>query len=132
VSGWRSGIEWLEAKNMKSDAKVNRTKKAAKNSSPGSKSIDQSKRNVEDTVANAQLTRKSIPTQNSILNTESSYYDIDSAENEGSRNDLWMLKYDINEKGIGRILLPPSLSTLLQSDRVSISPSAGGLFIRSV
>jgi hypothetical protein len=47
-------------------------------------------------------------------------------------NDLWMLRYDINDNGIGKILLPPSLSTLLQSDRVTISPSAGGLFIRSI
>jgi len=42
------------------------------------------------------------------------------------------VKYEVNEKGIGRILLPPSLSILLQSDRVSILPYAGGLFIRSV
>jgi hypothetical protein len=46
--------------------------------------------------------------------------------------DEWLLKYEVNDKGVGRILLPPSLSTLLQSDRVSITPSAGGLFIRSV
>lgn len=50
----------------------------------------------------------------------------------GGRQDEWLLKYDVNEKGVGRILLPPSLSILLQSDRVSITPSAGGLFIRSV
>lgn len=50
----------------------------------------------------------------------------------GGRQDEWLLKYEVNEKGVGRILLPPSLSTLLQSDRVSITPSAGGLFIRSV
>ncbi len=46
--------------------------------------------------------------------------------------DEWLLKYEVNDKGVGRILLPPSLSILLQSDRVSITPSAGGLFIRSV
>jgi hypothetical protein len=50
----------------------------------------------------------------------------------GGRQDEWLLKYDVNEKGVGRILLPPSLSILLQSDRVSITPSGGGLFIRSV
>ncbi len=49
-----------------------------------------------------------------------------------SPKDEWLLKYEVNEKGVGRILLPPSLSILLQSDRVSITPSAGGLFIRSV
>lgn len=46
--------------------------------------------------------------------------------------DEWLINYEVNEKGIGRILLPPTLSILLQSDRVSIVPSAGGLFIRSV
>jgi hypothetical protein len=30
--------------------------------------------------------------------------------------DEWVVKYEVNEKGIGRILLPPSLSILLQSD----------------
>jgi hypothetical protein len=50
----------------------------------------------------------------------------------GRPKDEWMVKYEVNEKGIGRILLPPSLSVLLQSDRVSITPSAGGLFIRSI
>ncbi len=49
-----------------------------------------------------------------------------------SRQDEWLLKYEVNDKGVGRILLPPSLSILLQSDRVYITPSAGGLFIRSV
>ncbi len=43
-----------------------------------------------------------------------------------------LLKFEVNEKGVGRILLPPSLSALLHSDRISISPFAGGLFIRSV
>ena len=46
--------------------------------------------------------------------------------------DIFTLKYEVNERGIGQLLLPPSLSLLLQSDRVSISPSAGGLFIRSI
>lgn len=46
--------------------------------------------------------------------------------------DIFTLKYEVNDKGIGQLLLPPSLSLLLQSDRVSISPSAGGLFIRSI
>ena len=50
----------------------------------------------------------------------------------GRQKEEWMVKYEVNEKGIGRILLPPSLSVLLQSDRVSITPSAGGLFIRSI
>lgn len=46
--------------------------------------------------------------------------------------DMWMLKYDVFENGVGQILLPPSLSILLQSDRISIEPFAGGLLIRSM
>ncbi len=56
-------------------------------------------------------------------------------ENEGEYIDsrgVLMLKYEVDERGIGQLLIPPSLSLLLQSDRVSISPAAGGLFIRSV
>ncbi|MFB3764659.1 MAG: hypothetical protein ACE14P_05360 [Methanotrichaceae archaeon] len=44
----------------------------------------------------------------------------------------FLLKYTINDKGIGQISLPPSLSMVLQSDRICISPSGGGLFIRSI
>jgi hypothetical protein len=61
--------------------------------------------------------------------------DIYALENEGGCIDsqgILMLKYEIDERGIGQLLIPPSLSLLLQSDRVSISPTAGGLFIRSV
>lgn len=64
---------------------------------------------------------------------------MDAASNEDEREyrdyssrDMFTLKYEVNDKGIGQLLLPPSLSLLLQSDRVSISPSAGGLFIRSI
>lgn len=56
---------------------------------------------------------------------EQDYLDYDG-------RDIFTLKYEVNDKGIGQLLLPPSLSFLLQSDRVSISPSAGGLFIRSI
>ena len=61
--------------------------------------------------------------------------DMYALENEGEYIDsrgVLMLKYEVNERGIGQLLIPPSLSLLLQSDRVSISPTAGGLFIRSV
>jgi hypothetical protein len=61
--------------------------------------------------------------------------DMYALENEGEYIDsrgLMMLKYEVDERGIGQLLIPPSLSLLLQSDRVSISPTAGGLFIRSV
>ncbi len=58
-----------------------------------------------------------------ISEAEELYDDISGA---------FLLRYNINDKGIGHISLPPSLSTVLQSDRICISPSGGGLFIRSV
>jgi hypothetical protein len=63
---------------------------------------------------------------------QSSNLGYNAAADEEMDYSILTLKYEINERGIGKILLPPSLSTLLQSDRVSISPSAGGLFIRSI
>jgi hypothetical protein len=51
---------------------------------------------------------------------------------ELSARDEWLLNFEVNDKGIGRILLPPTLSALLQSDRICIVPSAGGLYIRSI
>jgi hypothetical protein len=44
----------------------------------------------------------------------------------------WLLKFEMNESGVGRILLPPSLTVLLQSDRICIMPMGGGLFVKSV
>jgi hypothetical protein len=61
--------------------------------------------------------------------------DMYALENEGKYIDskgILTLKYEVDERGIGQLLIPPSLSLLLHSDRVSISPAAGGLFIRSV
>ena len=58
--------------------------------------------------------------------------DIEAGHLYSSPMDELLLKFEVNEKGVGRILLPPSLSALLQSDRISIAPFAGGLFIRSV
>jgi hypothetical protein len=46
--------------------------------------------------------------------------------------DEWLLNFDVNERGVGRILLPPGLAIFLQSDRVCIMPMGGGLFIKSV
>ncbi len=58
-----------------------------------------------------------------ISEAEELYDDISGA---------FLVKYKINDKGIGHICLPPSLSMVLQSDQIYISPSGGGLFIRSV
>jgi hypothetical protein len=69
------------------------------------------------------------------ISDSSSDQDMYALENEGEYIDsrgVLMLKYEVDERGIGQLLIPPSLSLLLQSDRVSISPAAGGLFIRSV
>jgi hypothetical protein len=43
---------------MKSNAKVNRTKKASKNSSLDTKSMDQDRQNVGDGAANAKINRE--------------------------------------------------------------------------
>jgi hypothetical protein len=85
--------------------------------------------------SNIEMSTKEKPL-NSALEGESESQNTDAKGyggfQSGSRQDEWLLKYEVNEKGVGRILLPPSLSILLQSDRVYITPSAGGLFIRSV
>ena len=46
--------------------------------------------------------------------------------------DEWMLRFQIDDEGVGNILLPPDLSILLQSETVSVSPLSGGIFIRSI
>ena len=46
--------------------------------------------------------------------------------------DEWMLSFWIDDKGIGNIQLPPDLSSLLQSEVLFVSPSGGGIFIRSI
>jgi hypothetical protein len=81
---------------------------------------------------NVKVSSKRKGTNKSATDTKALDQDSLSLDDVIVHNDLWMLKYDINENGIGKILLPPSLSILLQSDQVSISPTAGGLFIRSI
>jgi hypothetical protein len=46
--------------------------------------------------------------------------------------DEWMLSLRVNDEGIGNILLPPELSSLLQSETVTVTPLSGGIFIRSI
>jgi len=72
--------------------------------------------------AKRQARRVNTPKQE-ITETEELYDNISGA---------FLLKYKINDKGIGHISLPPSLSMVLQSDQIYISPFGGGLFIRSV
>ena len=87
---------------------------------------------MEDKVQNDPSANKEKSVTNTIVDIESLNSDLNDATDEYLGDELYTLRYDINERGIGKILLPPSLSTLLQSDRVCISPTAGGLFIKSL
>ncbi len=117
---------------MRSNTKVSGKKKSIKNSASKTEILDRNEHPVEVKVANSGANKRRKLAESLDLNTKSSDQDSSSLEDAVVHNDLWMLKYNINENGIGKILLPPSLSVLLQSDRVSISPTAGGLFIRSI
>jgi hypothetical protein len=117
---------------MKSNAKVGSKKKSIKNPASNAKMLEGNEHPVEIKVVKHRANKKSKLAENLDLNTKTLDQDSRFLDDVVVHNDLWMLKYDINENGIGKILLPPSLSTLLQSDRVSISPSSGGLFIRSI
>ena len=117
---------------MKANAKAGSKKKSIKNSASNTKMLDENGHQVESEVVKHRANKKSKLTENFDLNTKSFDQDSRFLEDVVVHNDLWMLRYDVNENGIGKILLPPSLSILLQSDRVSISPSSGGLFIRSI
>src|SRR5512137_1681164 len=122
---------------MISNAKLNGKNKPAKSSAKKAK--DPGKlQSVEDKVSgDKSISEKRIVIDAALgidtaLGIESAILDLKDDADEYLGNELYTLRYDINEKGIGKILLPPSLSTLLQSDRVCISPTAGGLFIKSL
>jgi hypothetical protein len=117
---------------MKSNAKVSSKKKSIKNSASNTEMLDGNEHPAKIEVVNHRVNKKRKLAESLDVNTKSLDQDSRSLEDVVVHNDLWMLKYNINENGIGKILLPPSLSILLQSDRVSISPTAGGLFIRSI
>jgi hypothetical protein len=117
---------------MRSNTKVSGKKKSIKDSALKTEILDPNVHPAEIKVANSGANKRRKLAEKLDLNTKSSDQDSSSLEDAVVHNDLWMLKYNINENGIGKILLPPSLSVLLQSDRVSISPTAGGLFIRSI
>jgi len=109
---------------MKYIAKGNKMRRTAKSSSQNAKAAGI----AEQETSNSKMKLKKLPSQRSAVRPSLSGTSVD----EGEDYSILTLKYEINERGVGKILLPPSLSTLLQSDRVSISPSAGGLFIRSI
>ena len=81
------------------------------------------------TKSKRKLTKKpvskaEIREQRAINTMNEMYYD--------NARDEWMLNFWIDDEGIGNIQLPPDLSSLLQSETVTVSPSGGGLFIRSI
>jgi hypothetical protein len=86
---------------------------------------------------NTKMKSRKRPSDNYAQDAKASDEDMDAkAQDPGHLYSIPMdellLKFEVNEKGVGHILLPPRLSVLLQSDRISIAPFAGGLFIRSV
>jgi hypothetical protein len=115
------------ASNIKSDRKDKPTKSSAARVKRLGKVTSKNSEVLNDTSAGRK--RAVI---DPALDKESLIPDLDYAPDEYLGNDLYSLRYDINENGIGKILLPPSLSSLLQSDRICISPSSGGLFIKSL
>lgn len=117
---------------MRSNAKVSSKKKSVKNSAPKKEIPDRNEHPVKVEALDSGANKKIKLAENLYSNAKSLDQDSRFLEDATVHNDLWMLRYNINENGIGKILLPPSLSILLQSDRVSISPTAGGLFIRSI
>jgi hypothetical protein len=129
------GSSRIEAEDLEIEYEINA--KGSKNklnrkSTSDTKILDQNGSTKEIKPMNSEANKGTDLSKDFYLNNKHSDKNRSSLEDTVVHNDLWMLKYDINERGIGKILLPPSLSTLLQSDRVSISPSAGGLFIRSI
>jgi hypothetical protein len=123
---------------MRSNAKSNTKKKPSKAAAAAqavSNSVsesDQKKQIVPSERAKLISAVKNKPHANLSMGVIAPECDMQDETDAESCNGLYTLRYDINDRGIGKILLPPSLSTLLQSDRVAISPAAGGLFIRSL
>lgn len=116
---------------MSSMTKSNGKKKQTKNSDIDANIVERKRQTMADEALGKSLVR-----DKEVLNTSSNIQslrpDLYDAADEIIDSDLHTLRYDINEKGIGHLLLPPSLSTLLQSDRVSVIPVAGGIFIKSI
>jgi hypothetical protein len=126
------GFETDGDSSMRSNAKSNTKKKPGKKVASDVSHSDLGKKIVPDKGAEPKPARKDKPDKTlspGVIETEGDMFDETDAE---CCNELYTLRYDINERGVGKLLLPPSLSTLLQSDRVAISPAARGLFIRSL
>lgn len=117
---------------MRSNAKLNGKKKLTDSSTSNEKKMEMHSKVMADEASNNKSVSKKKTVLSTAPSTESPRLDLYEATEYIISNGLYTLRYNINERGIGQILLPPSLSTLLQSDRVCISPTAGGLFIKSL
>lgn len=117
---------------MRSNAKLNNNENLPKSLATNANILEKQSQIKQDKASNSKPIRKKKEVIKNTSKIESVRPDQYDATNEIISNYLYTLSYNINEKGIGQILLPPSLSTLLQSDRVCIYPSAGGLFIKSL
>jgi hypothetical protein len=117
---------------MRSNTKSTSKEKPTKSSALDAKKLEKHRQFMAEEVSDNNSVLKKEAVLSTASNIESIRPDLYDAASEIINSDLYVLRYNIDEKGIGQILLPPSLSTLLQSDRVCISPSAGGLFIKSL
>ena len=81
----------------------------------------------------SSLKKESSPAKRQAKKATASEQEISSDEEiYGDISGAFLMKYKVDNKGIGHIYLPPSLSMILQSDQIRISPSVGGLFIQSI
>jgi hypothetical protein len=88
--------------------------------------------NVDSQLKTSQMSR---PLEQKSNQTKCLKIELTSDSDDYSsyyERDEWLLKFEVNEKGVGQILIPPSLTIFLQSDRVCIMSTGGGLFIKSV
>ena len=81
----------------------------------------------------SSLRKESSPAKRQAQKATATEQEISSGEKQYDNiSDAFQMKYKVDNKGIGHIYLPPSLSMILQSDQIRISPSVGGLFIQSI
>ena len=82
---------------MRSNTKVGGKKKSIKNSASKTEILDRNEHSVEIKIANSGGNKGRKLAENLDLNTKSSDQDSSSLEDVVVHNDLWMLKYNIND-----------------------------------
>ena len=117
---------------MRSNTKLSSKEKPTKSSAIDARKLEKQRQFMAEEVSDNKSISKKEAVPSTASNIEPLRPDLYDAADKIININLYTLIYNIYEKGIGQILLPPSLSILLQSDRVCISPTAGGLFIRSL